>query len=58
MNTPSTDRKIVVHFVYPPIPIRSHDWLAMFADEDAESQNYGYGETKQAAIEDLLERQE
>lgn len=55
-------RKIVTSFVYPPIPIRSFDWSAVFDDydgaPDAGWQPQGSGPTEEAAIADLLERAE
>lgn len=47
------DKKIVTTFIYPPIPIRTHDWCAYF-DGEEENGNYGYGQTEQTAINDLL----
>lgn len=46
-------RKIVTSHEYPPIPIRSMDWLAYF-DGDEEGPQ-GWGPTKEAAIADLIE---
>ncbi len=48
-------RKIEVEHVYPPIPIRSWDWRASFADDDPETGLSGWGKTKQEAIAGLLE---
>lgn len=45
--------KIVTNHVYPPIPIRHFDWCA-YRDGQEEFGNYGYGQTKEAAIADLL----
>jgi hypothetical protein len=47
--------KIVVSFIYPPIPMRQFDWLAMFDDDDGDSPRKGYGATRQEAIDNLLE---
>lgn len=48
-------RKIVTSFVYPPIPIRSNDWVAYYDGDDGEDgAPRGWGETEQAAIDDLL----
>ena len=44
--------KIVTHYICPPIPTRSHDWVA-FEDGKEEDGTYGYGETEEEAIEDL-----
>lgn len=48
---------IKTEFVYPPIPIRSQDWIAYFDGREEEGP-YGSGETEQAAIEDLIENWE
>jgi hypothetical protein len=48
-------KKIVTTFIYPPIPIRRFDWLAMFEGDDGDSPRKGYGTTEQEAIADLLE---
>jgi hypothetical protein len=45
-------RKIVTEYVYPPIPIRTCDWIAHFDDPEG---LYAYGATKQEAVEELLE---
>lgn len=47
-------RKIVTSNVCPPIPARGSDWCAYY-DGEEEDGNYGYGETEQDAIRDLLE---
>jgi hypothetical protein len=48
-------KRIITEHVYPPIPIREFDWCATFAGyEPGEPQ--GYGATKQAAIEDLMDK--
>ena len=44
--------KIITSFLYPPIPVRSFDWLAYY-DGREEAGEYGYGETEEAAIKDL-----
>jgi hypothetical protein len=51
-------RKIVTHFVYPPIPIRCFDWQATWDDD--EPNDYGQmpcgdGATEQEAINALLD---
>ena len=40
---------IITQYVYPPIPIRSHDWCA-YRDPEG---HLGWGETEEAAIADL-----
>jgi hypothetical protein len=47
---------IITAFMYPPIPIRTHDWCA-YRDGHAEDGNYGWGQTEQGAIADLLARE-
>jgi hypothetical protein len=48
---------IRTEFVYPPIPDRSNDWSAVI-DGDEEFGPYGRGETKEAAINNLLDQLE
>lgn len=51
--------KIRTEFVYPPIPIREFDWIAVDDDTyDGPSCPIGYGRTEQEAIKDLLEQLE
>jgi len=50
-------QKIVTNHVYPPIPIRTCDWLAYYdGDEpsDSGSMPHGYGATEQEAIDALV----
>lgn len=54
---------IVTHFEYPPIPIRCFDWCAYLGDyydgapDSGIVGNWlGHGETKEAAIADLLDQ--
>jgi hypothetical protein len=52
--------KIATDHIYPPIPIRSFDWMAYDADTydgapDAGPQTVGYGATKEDAITDFLD---
>lgn len=44
---------IKTEFVYPPIPIRSFDWVA-YLEGTEESQEYGYGSTEKEAVGNLL----
>lgn len=46
--------KIITEFIYPPIPVRRYDWSAVRDGYD-EGDPIGYGETEQAAINELLE---
>ena len=46
--------KIVTNRVYPPIPDRGHDFCA-YLDGFEEDQQYGWGRTKEAAIENLID---
>lgn len=49
-------RDVVTVHVYPPIPIRSFDWQAAFADDESNDDGQmtvGHGATEQEAIEDL-----
>lgn len=45
--------KILTKHVYPPIPIRSFDWLA--CDDDRENGPQGWGATKEEALQDLID---
>jgi hypothetical protein len=54
-------RKIITSFDYPPIPVRTCDWSAIFDDYDgAEDSNcpIGHGATEKEAIRDLIEQVE
>lgn len=46
--------KIVTEHIFPPIPIRTHDWGAYY-DDMGEDSPVGYGETEAEAIKDLQE---
>jgi hypothetical protein len=49
--------KIRTEFIFPPIPIRSFDWSAVDDDTyDGHGSPIGYGNTEQAAIDDLLDQ--
>lgn len=51
--------KITTDFVYPPIPIRTHDWRATDADRAEDDQPIvGWGRTEQEAIADFKEQLE
>ena len=43
--------RIVTSFVYPPIPVRSFDWLAHYDNPEGP---VGSGETEAEAVNDLL----
>ena len=47
-------RKIITHNEFPPIPIRSFDWMATYDNYEPGSP-IGYGATEQEAIADLVE---
>jgi hypothetical protein len=49
--------RIITHFEYPPIPIRSFDWSAV-RDGYEGGDLVGWGKTKEEAIADLLELEE
>lgn len=51
-------RKIIVSHVYPPIPIRSHDWCAYWDDLGADCSPYGWGRTEEEAKQDLIDNTE
>lgn len=46
------DRKMITVNTFPPIPDRRYDWCAYWDGEEEETQ-YGWGRTKEEAIEDL-----
>jgi hypothetical protein len=49
--------KIKTEYVYPPIPLRTYDWCAYDDDTyDGAGSTIGWGPTKDAAIDDLLEQ--
>mgnify|MGYP003662204983 CR=1 FL=1 len=48
--------KIITNFVNPPVPARHFDWSATRESYD-EGDLIGTGSTEQAAIEDLLEKE-
>ena len=45
--------KIMTNNVYPPIPDRRFDWRAYYEGQE-ERRQYGYGQTEQEAISDLV----
>lgn len=47
--------KIVTNFVYPPIPIRDFDWCARIDGREEEGP-YGWGRTKELAVQDLMRK--
>jgi hypothetical protein len=49
--------EIKTHFVYPPIPIRSYDWMAILGDYEP-GNLVGYGRTEAEAINDLKDQME
>lgn len=50
--------KITTRCICPPIPIRTHDWMAFYDDDGEEAGRYGYGATEDEAIADLTENYE
>ena len=46
--------KIIITYVYPPIPIRSFDWQAYY--DGYEEGACGWGSTPKLALDDLLEQ--
>jgi len=45
---------IITEYIHPPIPDRSHDWVAYWEDYE-EHGPIGYGKTEEEAIQDLLD---
>jgi hypothetical protein len=56
-RSPKSGKLIVTSYVKPPIPTFRFDWCAYF-DGEEEEQFCGYGETEQAAINELLQMEE
>lgn len=44
--------KIITQHVFPPIPTRSHDWMACLEDSDGDGPQ-GWGATEAEAVADL-----
>ena len=42
--------------VFPPIPDRNSDWCSYYDGREEDSQFYGWGKTKEASINDMLNR--
>ena len=42
--------------IYPPIPIRSYDWMAWVDGREEDTTLQGYGATEAQAIAELQER--
>ncbi len=51
------EMKITTQHVYPPIPIRTHDWMACLEDGDGDGPQ-GWGKTEAEAITDLKQQLE
>lgn len=50
--------KIRTDFIYPPIPIRSFDWQAVYDNDEPDDEGrmaHGNGATETEAIVDLIE---
>lgn len=53
--------KIRVDMIFPPIPVRDYDWVAINEDtydgapDSGTRHQIGYGRTRDAAVEDLME---
>jgi len=47
--------KVVTEYVNPPIPVRSHDWIAYFSDME-EHGPQGHGSTEAEALKALTEQ--
>lgn len=50
--------RIVTHYVFPPIPVRTMDWSAVDDDTYDYDQPVGWGATEQEAIADLRDKLE
>jgi len=49
-------QKLVTIHEYPPIPVRDHDWRALFEGDDEDVGRHGWGRTEDEAIVDLVTR--
>lgn len=49
--------KIITQHIFPPIPIRTHDWMALLEDNDGDGPQ-GWGKTEEEAISDLKQQLE
>lgn len=49
--------KIITQHIFPPIPDRSHDWMAYLDDTDGDGPQ-GWGTTEAEAIADLKEQED
>jgi len=47
--------KVVTEYVNPPIPVRSHDWVAYFPDMEEDGPR-GHGSTEVEALKALAEQ--
>lgn len=55
---PPCIQKIITHYAYPPIPIRSMDWVAYYDGDEPDDDGAmacGHGPTEQAAIDELVD---
>jgi hypothetical protein len=50
-----TSPKIILTYVYPPIPLRTCDWSAHYEGEEDEHMAIGHGRTAEDAVIDLIE---
>ena len=51
-------RKVIISFVYPPIPHRQFDYCAYFENDEPNDDGHmlcGYGKTKEQALLELLD---
>ena len=51
-----SESRIVTSHVFPPIPMRSHDWCAYHENDVEDLRRYGWGPTEVEALKDLAER--
>jgi hypothetical protein len=47
-------KTIIITYILPPIPDRSHDWCAYFDGQEEEGP-YGYGPTAYEALDSLFQ---
>lgn len=49
----SLNSPILTSFVYPPTPVRDHDWCAYHDGDEEYGSWYGWGATEEEALADL-----
>ena len=45
---------VTTEYIHPPIAYRGSDYCARYSNDESDAPNYGWGETRQLAIDDLI----